>query len=249
MVEGSANGAPGMRFLAALIACTVVAPHAFAQDYEDIQWKSQRNPDGFTFSYPAPWVVTKEPGFEAVIQASDESAYCTIKRTKDWSFDILTAKEFVQKRIEERKEFVEMLPLQYPDGNGKLIALKEFPFSLQTGLMIITAGKMQGQDIVNSVFQTINGGALFTISCLTIPENYNYYFPIFTQIADRFRFDGQELFEIVRDGDYSDVKQALAQRRWTHFDISKALLAAAEFNRLAAARLLLEAGADPNFQM
>ena len=59
----------------------------------------------------------------------------------------------------------------------------------------------------------------------------------------------QELFEIVRDGDFIDVRHALEQRQWAKIDLSNALIAAAGLNRPAAARLLLEAGADPNFTM
>jgi ankyrin repeat protein len=57
------------------------------------------------------------------------------------------------------------------------------------------------------------------------------------------------LFEIVRDGQTSDLRRSLEGRQWSEADLSEALVAAAGLNRPAEAALLLEAGADPNFQM
>ena len=59
----------------------------------------------------------------------------------------------------------------------------------------------------------------------------------------------QELHEIVRDREYLEVRNALERQQWSKPDLSKALVAAAGLNRPAAARLLLEAGADPNFKI
>ena len=61
--------------------------------------------------------------------------------------------------------------------------------------------------------------------------------------------DDFELFEVVRGGHVSDVRDALLERAWTELDLSKALVSAAGLNRPAQAHLLLEAGADPNFQI
>lgn len=58
-----------------------------------------------------------------------------------------------------------------------------------------------------------------------------------------------ELFEIVRDGHISDLRQALQRGTWSEADLSKALVAAAGLNRPAEAQLLLEAGADPNHEV
>lgn len=63
------------------------------------------------------------------------------------------------------------------------------------------------------------------------------------------RVHPKELSEIVRDGNLADLRQALAQRQWSILDLSKALVSAAGLNRPAEARLLLEAGADPNFRI
>jgi hypothetical protein len=59
----------------------------------------------------------------------------------------------------------------------------------------------------------------------------------------------QQLHEIVRDQKYLDVRNALERQQWSKPDLSKALVASAGLNLPAAARLLLEAGADPNFQI
>lgn len=120
--------------------------------------------------------------------SSDDSAYCTLKRTADWSFTIMTPKEYVEFQLEQRSMLEEMLVLQYPEGDGKLILARDFPFGQQDGMMMLTSGTMNGQPIVNTVFQTIDSGALFTLSCFTAPENQGYYFPIFTQFPDHMDF-------------------------------------------------------------
>lgn len=58
-----------------------------------------------------------------------------------------------------------------------------------------------------------------------------------------------ELFEIVRDGHVSDLREALLQKVWSEADLSEALVSTAGLNRPAQARLLLDAGADPNYQI
>lgn len=59
----------------------------------------------------------------------------------------------------------------------------------------------------------------------------------------------EELHEIVRDGEYLDLKRAVESREWSEFDLSLALVAAAGLNRPAAAKLLLAENADPNFKI
>lgn len=59
----------------------------------------------------------------------------------------------------------------------------------------------------------------------------------------------ESLSDIVRDREYPDLRHALEQQRWSEADLSGALMPAAVNNRPAAARLLLDAGADPNFRI
>lgn len=61
--------------------------------------------------------------------------------------------------------------------------------------------------------------------------------------------EDQQLFEIVRDGHITDLRRSMQAHQWSATDLSNALISAAGLNRPAEARLLLEAGADPNYQM
>lgn len=143
---------------------------------------------GFAFAFPEDWTEGSVEGFEKVIYSGDNRAYCTLRRTEDWSFGVLTPETYVKMRVEQRQDIVDLLPLQYSDGTGKLLMLKELSFGSKEGILSITKGTMEDQEVVNSVFQTIDNGASITLSCFTLVEYQGIFFPIFLRISDSFNF-------------------------------------------------------------
>jgi hypothetical protein len=163
---------------------------ALAQSYESINWTPISDPAGFNYSVPSTWSLEDDPSFTAIVVADDQSAYCTLKRTKDYAFDLITAEMYVADRIASPGVMEEQLLLQYPDGTGALISIKEFPFGFESGVLITSSGNMFGESVVSSVFQTVQLGSAFTLGCFALPERHGYYFPIFAKIVGSFNFPG-----------------------------------------------------------
>ncbi|OAN66776.1 hypothetical protein A8B83_19525 [Rhodobacteraceae bacterium EhC02] len=171
-----------------LILFISLSPKAFAQNYEDIVWDRHIEEHGYSWQLPADWYIDEDKRFVAVMWAADDTAYCSLKRTADWAFNILTPKTYVTQMVENPAQIKDMLAIQYPQGDGNLVRLSAFPVGNLEGLMFLTSGTMDSQPMMHAGFQTIFGGAVFTLSCFTLQENFGYYFPIFTQIADKLHF-------------------------------------------------------------
>lgn len=177
----------------ALITTAILAMSsggALGQSYETIAWTPMSDPAGFSYSVPSQWPLEDNPSFTTVIIAPDREAYCTLKRTKDWAFDLITSEMYVADQIANSSLIESQLHLQYPDGSGTLISIQEFPFGFEAGVLITSSGNMFGEGVVSSVFQTVQLGSVFTLGCFALPERHGYYFPIFAQIVGTFRFRG-----------------------------------------------------------
>lgn len=171
-------------FIWALTLSNVLA----AQSYENIQWVTFEDSAGFSYELPSEWLIVESPEFVIITTTDDAEAYCSIKRTADWSFEFTDAETYVQVRLEQRDDFEALLPLQYSGGSEQVLMYRAFPYADKAGLLSVTQGVLDGEKVSNAVFQTIADGASFTVSCFTSPEKFGYYFPTFTQIPDRFTF-------------------------------------------------------------
>jgi hypothetical protein len=161
---------------------------AQAQNYDRIKYKLYQDEERFTVSIPEDWSDEKSDKFSAVFNSKSSDAYCTIKRTVDWSFGVMTKGDYVKNITEKRQMLVDMLSLQFENDSGKLVMLSEFPIGNHSGVILVTKGLMNGQNVTSASYQIINASALHTIGCFTLSENFGYYFPIFANIGGSLMF-------------------------------------------------------------
>jgi hypothetical protein len=172
----------------AILFASSVAPSAQSQNYDKIKYKVYEDEARFTISIPEDWSEEKSDKFSAVFKGKAKDAYCTVKRTVDWSFGVMTKGDYAKSITEKRQMLVDMLSLQFEGDSGKLVMLSEFPIGNHTGAILVTKGIMNDQNITSASYQIINASALHTVACFTLSENFGYYFPIFSNIGGSLTF-------------------------------------------------------------
>ena len=176
------------RCVLAILSTVCLTAPAYPQKYEKLKYRTYEDTSRFTISIPEDWTEEKSDKFAVIFYSKANDAYCTVKRTVDWSFGVMTNNDYVKHTVENRKALVELLPLQFTANSGKLLTVAKFPIGDQIGAIIVTSGLMNDQNITSSTYQIINASALHTVGCYTLSENIGYYFPIFSTIGGSLTF-------------------------------------------------------------
>jgi hypothetical protein len=166
----------------------IMMASAYSQNYEKLQYRTYNDVQKFAVSVPIDWTEQKSEKFAIIFNSQSHDAYCSVKRTVDWSFGVITKKDYVKTVTENRQRLVDLLPLQFAGVSGKLLIVEKFPIGNHDGVIFVTTGEMNDQNVTSATYQILNAGALHTIGCYTLSENFGYYFPIFSNIGGSLTF-------------------------------------------------------------
>lgn len=171
-----------MRLL--LIGALLLISHAgHAQDREPATKLFNDSEYGFVIRIPESWYFDHEEGYALTAIAPDDSRLCTVRQTTDVSFQITTTDELIAQTTPS--QVLAMATIGY--NNSRVHVHQEDRLGDQKALHYVYSGEVDNQYIATAVFQTINGGNLFTLSCLGPVELFSFDYLQFRMIADTFR--------------------------------------------------------------
>tara|TARA_Y100000768_G_C23849797_1_gene620382 strand:- start:486 stop:983 length:498 start_codon:yes stop_codon:yes gene_type:complete len=109
-----------------------------------------------------------------------------IKENDDWSFTILTNKEYIENQINS-KEYEKALKSFYPDSN--IITKTDFYFKSVGNVLLIVYSYKEGEiDLVNTIFQFIKNNKLYTATGSSVRNSYRESFDDYKSMIGSIKF-------------------------------------------------------------